>query len=174
MSCYMCRCMTRNSFNLSEGAHTFFISHQPNFNQHYKLSNLLRNLIEIIKLIHWINKMQSHKTLIAISISVLLTWLGLFNWALAEVDCTTVTTLVSSCSSFIEHGFPDPMPSSPCCEGVNSLNVIADTTENKQSVCSCLMDLISTYNTNATAIATLPGFCGVALGFVIDPNTDCS
>lgn len=172
-SCYTCKCMTRNSFNLNEGAHTFFISHQHTLITRYKLSTLLGTLTEIINLMHLVNKMESHKTLTAISISILL-WLGLAIWASAEVDCTTVTTLISSCSSFIVHGFPDPMPGSPCCEGVNSLNVIADTADNKQSVCRCLMGLISTYHTNATAIATVPGFCGVALGFVIDPTTDCS
>ncbi|WRX19331.1 hypothetical protein QQP08_011818 [Theobroma cacao] len=103
--------------------------------------------------------------------------LMLLSWAIstaAAVDCTTVTGLLSTCSAFITYGSPDPYPGSPCCDAVMNLNLIADSTDNRKSVCGCLMGLITTYNPNSTAIATLPGFCGVALGFTIDPNTDCN
>ncbi|CAI9767655.1 unnamed protein product [Fraxinus pennsylvanica] len=92
---------------------------------------------------------------------------------MAVVDCTTITALISACSSFVTYGVPDPVPGSPCCIAMTSLNSMADTSDNRRGVCWCLMDLITTYNPNATAIATLPGFCGVYLGFTIDPNTDC-
>ncbi|KZV46905.1 non-specific lipid-transfer protein 14 [Dorcoceras hygrometricum] len=88
-------------------------------------------------------------------------------------DCTTVTSLVSACSNFVTYGSPDPIPGSPCCVAMTSLNNLADSGDNIRNVCRCLMELISTYSPNATAIATLPGFCGVSLGFTIDPNTDC-
>ncbi|KAL7108423.1 hypothetical protein ACP275_06G111500 [Erythranthe tilingii] len=92
----------------------------------------------------------------------------------AGEDCSTVTALVSTCSNFVLYGSPDPIPGSPCCTAMTSLNNLADSgVGNRRSVCRCLMDLIDTYSSNATAIATLPGFCGVSLGFVIDPNTDC-
>lgn len=89
------------------------------------------------------------------------------------VDCSTMTALLSACSSFITSGTPDPFPLSPCCVAINTINNLSDSSENRQVVCKCLMDLITNYNPNATAIATLPGFCGVSLGFTIDPNTDC-
>ncbi|EYU19529.1 hypothetical protein ABFS82_06G111300 [Erythranthe guttata] len=92
----------------------------------------------------------------------------------AGEDCSTVTALVSTCSNFVMYGSPDPIPGSPCCTAMTSLNNLADSGGgNRRTVCQCLMDLINTYSSNATAIATLPGFCGVSLGFVIDPNTDC-
>ncbi|XP_057774398.1 putative non-specific lipid-transfer protein 14 [Salvia miltiorrhiza] len=91
----------------------------------------------------------------------------------SSMECSTVTALVSSCSSFVTHGSPDPMPGSPCCTAMTTLNNVADSGDNRRRVCRCLMDLITSYNPNATAIATLPGFCGVSLGFTIDPNTDC-
>ncbi|CAL5343959.1 unnamed protein product [Camellia sinensis] len=91
----------------------------------------------------------------------------------AEIDCATVTLLVSACSMFVRYGSPDPFPGSPCCEAVGRLNGLADSSEDRQSVCRCFMGLI-TNSANATAIATLPGFCGVFLGFTIDPNTDCN
>ncbi|XP_057481371.1 putative non-specific lipid-transfer protein 14 [Actinidia eriantha] len=92
----------------------------------------------------------------------------------AVIDCTTVVALISACSTFVTYGSPDPIPRSPCCDAVGSLDSLADTADDRQSVCRCLMDLITTYKPNATAIATLPGFCGVSLGFIIDPNTDCN
>ncbi|XP_011030084.1 PREDICTED: putative non-specific lipid-transfer protein 14 [Populus euphratica] len=100
----------------------------------------------------------------------------LFSWAMivaADVDCTTVTGFLTACSTFITYGTPDPLPGSPCCDSMMSLGVIAES-GNDRSICQCLMGLITTYNPNATAIATLPGFCGLSLGFILDPNTDCS
>ncbi|GAA0161715.1 hypothetical protein Leryth_017396 [Lithospermum erythrorhizon] len=89
------------------------------------------------------------------------------------VDCSTVTALLSACSSFVNYGSPDPSPGSPCCTAMTTLYTISEAVDSKRDVCRCFMDLISTFNSNATAIATLPGFCGVSLGFIIDPNTDC-
>ncbi|XP_073291080.1 putative non-specific lipid-transfer protein 14 [Primulina huaijiensis] len=102
-------------------------------------------------------------------VAVVLSW---FRVAFSA-DCTIVTSLVSACSSFVTYGSPDPIPGSPCCVAMTSLNNLADSGDNIRTVCRCLMELISTYSPNATAIATLPGFCGVSLGFTIDPNTDC-
>ncbi|KAJ4706077.1 Non-specific lipid-transfer protein [Melia azedarach] len=119
-------------------------------------------------------KMESHKTTITMAMSILLTWAASYIFTSAETDCTTVTTLISSCSTFISDGSPDPFPGSPCCEAMTSLNLISNSTDNRPFVCRCLMGLINTYTPNATAIATLPGFCGVSLGFTVDPNTDCN
>ncbi|KAJ8438297.1 hypothetical protein Cgig2_003760 [Carnegiea gigantea] len=71
------------------------------------------------------------------------------------------------------YGSPDPLPGSPCCDAVMSLNNFGDSPENRRSICRCLMGLIAIYNPNATALATLPGLCGISLGFVIDPNINC-
>ncbi|TKY51270.1 putative non-specific lipid-transfer protein 14 [Spatholobus suberectus] len=92
----------------------------------------------------------------------------------AFIECSTITQLFSACSIFITYGSPDPIPGSPCCDAMSSLNNIANTDNNRQYVCRCFMGLIDTYSPNATAIGTLPGLCGVSLGFIIDPNTNCS
>ncbi|XP_008378217.2 putative non-specific lipid-transfer protein 14 [Malus domestica] len=89
-------------------------------------------------------------------------------------ECASVTSLVTTCYTFITYGTPDPFPGSPCCNAMANLKVIADTIENRRFACRCLMGLIATYNPNAYAIATLPDFCQVSLGFNIDPNTDCN
>ncbi|KAH0686367.1 hypothetical protein KY284_016920 [Solanum tuberosum] len=93
----------------------------------------------------------------------------------ADDECSTVTSLVSACASFMNYGTLDPIPDAPCCIAMTTLSTVASSTgiQTRQSVCRCMMDLITTCNPNATAIATLPGFCGVSLGFTIDPNTDC-
>ncbi|KAJ6417693.1 hypothetical protein OIU84_001132 [Salix udensis] len=99
------------------------------------------------------------------------------SWAVtvaADVDCTTVTGFFTACSTFITHGTPDPLPGSPCCDSMMSLNMIAESGNERRFICQCFMELITTYNPNATAIATLPGFCGLSLGFILDPDTDCS
>ncbi|KAK3403873.1 hypothetical protein EUGRSUZ_K00232 [Eucalyptus grandis] len=92
----------------------------------------------------------------------------------AAVDCATVRALVSTCSAFIAYGTPDPYPGTPCCDAMTTLNMVAEPLEDRRAVCSCLMGLINAYSPNATAIATLAGFCGVSLGFSISPNTDCN
>lgn len=92
----------------------------------------------------------------------------------AFIDCGTVTSLISACSTFITYGTPDPLPASPCCDALTGLTNIAASTDDRRSVCRCFLSLITTYNPNATALATLPGFCGVSLGFTVLPNTDCN
>ncbi|KAG6671280.1 hypothetical protein I3843_Q005400, partial [Carya illinoinensis] len=92
----------------------------------------------------------------------------------ATSECSTVTGLASSCSTFMTEHVSDPFPGSPCCDAMISPNVTADSTDNRRLICRCMMGLITTYNPNATAIATLSGSCGVSLGFTIDPNTDWS
>lgn len=88
--------------------------------------------------------------------------------------CSTISQLFSSCSVFINYGTPDPSPGSRCCDAMSGLSIIANSGGgNKQSVCRCVMSLIQNYIQNATAIGTLPGLCGISLGFTIIPNSNC-
>ncbi|XP_020095118.1 putative non-specific lipid-transfer protein 14 [Ananas comosus] len=106
--------------------------------------------------------------------TVTLTLLLFATTVVGSIDCSTVTSLIAACSSFVSFGSPEPSLGTPCCNGVVTLyNVAADSVDNRRSACGCLMGLITTYNPNATAIARLPGLCGVSLGFTIDPNVDC-
>lgn len=90
------------------------------------------------------------------------------------IDCSTVLTLVSSCTEYITYGVPSPAAGTACCNAVASLHTIANSADNRRSACSCLMAIITTYNPNATAVGRLPGLCGISLGFTVDPNTDCA
>ncbi|KAJ4827226.1 hypothetical protein Tsubulata_034567 [Turnera subulata] len=111
---------------------------------------------------------------------VLLTWAAAVR---GDVDCTTVTGLLSACTGFITQGSPTPVPGSPCCDAMINLDLIAEAgggigtgtgNTNRQSVCRCLVGLVITFNPNATAIASLPLLCGANLGFSVDPNTNCA
>ncbi|KAG6746470.1 hypothetical protein POTOM_051010 [Populus tomentosa] len=60
----------------------------------------------------------------------------LLSWAVAvaaDVDCTTVGGFLTACSTFITHGTPDPLPGSPCCDSMMSLNVIAESGNNRSA-----------------------------------------
>ena len=114
--------------------------------------------------------MGSYKAMRIIGVLMLLSYAPFVS---AVIDCPIVNQLFSACSIFITYGSPDPIPGTPCCDAMSGLNIIANSGDNRQSVCRCLMGLIETYNPNATAIGTLPGLCGISLGFTIDPNTDC-
>ncbi|BFG23291.1 hypothetical protein CerSpe_095650 [Prunus speciosa] len=116
--------------------------------------------------------MGSRKLMIGVTIMVLLSTAATL--VSSTIECSAVTALVSTCYTFITYGSPDPFPGSPCCNAMANLKVIADTIENRRFACRCLLGLISTYNPNVYAIATLPDFCQVSLGFNIDPNTDCN
>lgn len=161
-------------------AHTIFIAHRPSIFPTTK-GNIMWNW-DIFsasssrsKLMGLNNQMAKQKaSTIIIGLLMLLIVISLVLCATATaattIECSTVTSLVSTCSTFITYGSPDPLPGTPCCDAMVSLNAIGD----QRFVCRCMMGLITTYTSNATAIATLPGFCGVSLGFAIDPNTDCS
>ena len=69
----------------------------------------------------------------------------LLSWAVAvaaDVDCTTLAGFLTACSTFITYGTPDPLPGSPRCDSMMSLNVIAESGNNRRSICQCLMGLI--------------------------------
>lgn len=90
-------------------------------------------------------------------------------------DCSTVTALIYTCSPYITYGFPEPVPGTPCCDAMTTMNMIeAAEPADGHTVCRCLMGLITAYSPNASAIAALPGLCGVSLGFTISPTTDCN
>ncbi|KAL0413792.1 UNVERIFIED_CONTAM: Non-specific lipid-transfer protein 2 [Sesamum radiatum] len=51
----------------------------------------------------------------------------------------------------------------------------AQTTPDRQSVCSCLKSLAGSYkDVDLNKAAGLPGQCGVNIPYKISPSTDCS
>ncbi|XP_044378424.1 non-specific lipid-transfer protein 4 [Triticum aestivum] len=84
----------------------------------------------------------------------------------SSLDCDTVTSLLTGCATFVTRGqsvAPLPAPGTPCCEGVDGLYAVAaDSPDNWRSVCRCMAGLVRRYWSNASAIALLPGLCGVS------------
>ncbi|KVI10151.1 Bifunctional inhibitor/plant lipid transfer protein/seed storage helical domain-containing protein [Cynara cardunculus var. scolymus] len=90
------------------------------------------------------------------------------------VDCLTVASLISSCSDFVKNGTPYPYQGSPCCDAMTTLGYLAYADFNLRSMCLCFIGIITSYGSRAAiAVGTLPGFCGVSFGFLVDPETDC-
>ncbi|KAK4738810.1 hypothetical protein R3W88_002507 [Solanum pinnatisectum] len=73
----------------------------------------------------------------------------------ADEECITV---ISVCASFVNYGTPDSILDASSCVAITTL----------------INDLITSYNPNVIAIATLADFCSVFFFcFTIDPNTVC-
>ncbi|KAF0909612.1 hypothetical protein E2562_039015 [Oryza meyeriana var. granulata] len=80
----------------------------------------------------------------------------------SQLDCGTVTSLLSGCAAFVRHGAQLPSPGTACCDGVAGLYAVAaDSTDNWRSVCRCMARLVRRHSSKASAVALLPGLCGV-------------
>ncbi|XP_040382404.1 non-specific lipid-transfer protein 1-like [Oryza brachyantha] len=83
----------------------------------------------------------------------------------SQLDCGTVTSLLSGCAAFVRHGAGQlpPAPGTPCCDGVAGLYAVAaDSSDNWRAVCRCTARLVRRrHGPSASAIALLPGLCGV-------------
>ncbi|KAM7263408.1 hypothetical protein ACFE04_001091 [Oxalis oulophora] len=91
----------------------------------------------------------------------------------ASVSCTTVTSDLSACYSYLTNG---GTPSSSCCSNIQSLYGSATTKEDAQGICTCLKQLYSTYGSyiNLTYAEDVATKCGVNVPYKISPSTDCS
>ncbi|KAG8080657.1 hypothetical protein GUJ93_ZPchr0007g3311 [Zizania palustris] len=94
----------------------------------------------------------------------------------SSLDCGTVTSLLAGCTSFVLHydgaapaAAPPqlllpllPAPGTACCDGVVILYAVAaDSGDNWRAVCRCMAGFVRQHSSNASAIAMLPGLCGV-------------
>ncbi|KAI3519502.1 hypothetical protein L1887_08676 [Cichorium endivia] len=90
------------------------------------------------------------------------------------VDCITVAALVSTCSEFVNNGTIYPYLGSRCCKAMTTLGYFAYNDIDRHSLCFCFVGVISTYSSDAASVfGTLPGICGISLGFLTDPATEC-
>ncbi|BBG97640.1 lipid transfer protein 3 [Prunus dulcis] len=94
-------------------------------------------------------------------------------------SCPTVTQQVAPCLSFVKGG-SDTKPSEECCKecckGVKELSVNANSRPDREAVCKCLKQVLSSVgNYNPSQVSLLPKKCGLSLNLPpIDKNTDCS
>ncbi|KAI4356143.1 hypothetical protein L6164_000190 [Bauhinia variegata] len=92
----------------------------------------------------------------------------------AAVTCGQVVRYLMPCVSYVTNGGNVP---AECCNGIRSLYGMAQTTQDRRSVCSCIKGAINGIpytGTNIGLAASLPGKCGVNIPYQISPNTDCS
>lgn len=93
----------------------------------------------------------------------------------AAMSCTTVANDLSPCINYVLYGAANAPPPANCCTGIKTLYAQAQSTPDRQQVCSCLKSVAS--SASATVInnaASLPGKCGVSIPYKISPSTDCS
>nr|GEU99970.1 non-specific lipid-transfer protein 8-like [Tanacetum cinerariifolium] len=88
------------------------------------------------------------------------------------ISCSTVIQDVSPCVSYLRSG--SGMPPSACCTGAKALAAAANTTPDRRTACSCLQSASRSLNPNPALAKSLPGNCGISLGFAISPNVDCT
>ncbi|PWA94797.1 Bifunctional inhibitor/plant lipid transfer protein/seed storage helical domain-containing protein [Artemisia annua] len=88
------------------------------------------------------------------------------------ISCSTVIKDVSPCVSYLKSG--SGMPPSACCTGAKALAAAASTTADRQTACGCLKSASKSLNANPSLAKSLPGNCGISLGFTISPNVDCT
>ncbi|KAL5714702.1 hypothetical protein ACHQM5_016626 [Ranunculus cassubicifolius] len=85
------------------------------------------------------------------------------------LTCGQVASSLSSCIPYLRSGGAVPPP---CCGGVRSLNSAAKSTADRQAACACLKQLGKSVNQGNAA--SLPGKCGVKIGYPISQSVDCS
>ncbi|KAL5731309.1 lipid-transfer protein [Ranunculus cassubicifolius] len=93
-------------------------------------------------------------------------------YASEAITCGQATVSVVPCIGYLRSGGAPPPA---CCSGVKSLNSAAKTTPDRRTVCSCIKTLTKSIpGINGGMVSSLPGKCGVNLGFPISLNMDCS
>ncbi|XP_066356330.1 non-specific lipid-transfer protein 1-like [Miscanthus floridulus] len=114
---------------------------------------------------------SSRKTVVALA--VVLAAALLASSVSAAITCGQVGSSLAPCIPYAT-GKATALPAS-CCTGVRSLNSAARTSSDRQAACRCLKSLAnSVKSVNMGTVATIPGKCGVSVGFPISMSTDCN
>lgn len=93
-------------------------------------------------------------------------------YAQAAINCGLVSQSLAPCLAFLENGNG---PSAACCKGVKTLQSLANTVQDKRTACRCMKSAAAAIpGINHKNTAALPGLCGVRIGTVAGPQTDCN
>ncbi|CAA7032221.1 unnamed protein product [Microthlaspi erraticum] len=87
----------------------------------------------------------------------------------AAISCGTVVSKLAPCGGYLSKGGAPPKP---CCDGVKSLNSMAQTTPDRQAACNCLKSAAK--GINPSLASGLPGKCGVSIPYPISMSTNCN
>ncbi|XP_019187989.1 PREDICTED: non-specific lipid-transfer protein 1-like [Ipomoea nil] len=90
----------------------------------------------------------------------------------AAMSCGTVASGLGPCLNYLKGTGPLV---GGCCNGVRNLAGAAKTTADRQTACGCLKSLAGRISGLKPNLASsLPGKCGVNVGYPISTSTDCS
>ncbi|KAM1353414.1 hypothetical protein ACFX2H_032910 [Malus domestica] len=88
------------------------------------------------------------------------------------ITCGQVSSSVAPCIGYLKSGGPVPPA---CCNGIRTINSLAETTPDRQAVCNCLKSLASSVSgVNPGNAESLPGKCGVNVPYKISTSTNCT
>ncbi|KAI7729962.1 hypothetical protein M8C21_019819 [Ambrosia artemisiifolia] len=90
----------------------------------------------------------------------------------AAISCSTVIQDVRPCVSYLTSG--NGMPPAACCSGAKALAAAVTSTADKRAACGCLQSAARSLNPKPALAQSLPGNCGISLGFTISANVDCT
>ncbi|CAH8280219.1 unnamed protein product [Arabidopsis lyrata] len=89
----------------------------------------------------------------------------------AAISCGTVVSNLAPCVNYLSRGGVVP---DLCCEGVQKLNGMAQTTPDRQQACKCLQSTAKGISgLNPSLASGLPGKCGVSIPYPISLSTNC-
>ncbi|KAL0916200.1 hypothetical protein M5K25_013692 [Dendrobium thyrsiflorum] len=90
----------------------------------------------------------------------------------STIPCSEVVNELVVCVGYAQNGRELP---AACCGGVKELKAEAITTEDRQTVCNCIKSLAKQIGgLNQNLLASIPGKCGVDIGYPISFSVDCS
>ncbi|KAL5706804.1 hypothetical protein ACHQM5_024925 [Ranunculus cassubicifolius] len=93
-------------------------------------------------------------------------------YAEGNISCSDIISRLTPCLGYLQSGGVVP---APCCSVVKALNSLAKTTPDRRTACACLKRAAgSVTGINPSMASSLPGKCGVNIGYPISYNVDCS
>ena len=92
----------------------------------------------------------------------------------AAISCGTVTSNLIKCVPYLT-GKASSLPAI-CCNGVKTLyGATKNSRADRITACNCVVRTAKTIpNINAASVSSLPGKCGVNLGYSPSPTTNCN
>ena len=92
----------------------------------------------------------------------------------AAISCGTVTSDLINCISYLT-GKTASVPAN-CCNGVKALySATKGLKSDRVTACNCIQKTAKTISgLNAARVSSLPGTCGVNLGYSLSTSTNCA
>ncbi|CAI9089551.1 OLC1v1024141C2 [Oldenlandia corymbosa var. corymbosa] len=92
----------------------------------------------------------------------------------AAISCGTVVSGAAPCLLFVQ-GKAGPVPSKPCCQGLQRVAQSVKSVDDKKAVCRCLKDGVKSFGGGVqdAFLSKIPGACHINVGFPVSSKTNC-